>query len=411
MNLFGEFNNIVDSTFVGKIAALLPEEKPENVQLAVDGVFYTLVAGLIRRTNSDMSSGMLFNQINENFKKVSYINEFQEKSKDKTFIESCIADGSKVISQIFPAYKSPLLSLVSGYAGTSKQTSVLVSSITSLVLVEIIGNKVNSAKLDKIGLINFLREHHEELFEKMPEGLPEKMIPALGLQELTNAKSYQAKKVEVNPLKSGVDEVYVPKSIDNDEEETSTYFNKKAILALIGVLILGLGGYFLWANKDNISFLSGATEKENEELVFADSLNKVQVADTAKADTLVVPKADSIKNSMVSDFLKFKEYIDNSAADKGQSFDFKNITYQDQTIDLAESSKPILDSIANLMVSKPQVQVKITAFSDSGDQTLNNKRAFSVKKQLMSKGVESIRIDAVSGGKGGNSPKIKVILK
>ena len=412
MNLFEEFNNIVDTTFVGKIATLLPDEKPENVQLAVDGVFYTLVAGLIRRTNSDMSSGMLYNQINENFKKVSYINEFQEKSKEKLFIENCISDGSKVISQIFPAYKSPLLSLVSGYANTSKNSSVLVSSITALILVEILGSKVNDSKLDKTGLINFLREHHEELFEKMPEGLPEKMIPALGLQELTNSKSYQAKKVEANPSKNVGEENYIPIVIEEDGE-TSTYFNKKTILALIGVLVLGLGGYFLWANKDNLSLFSSSSETPNEELVFADSLNNLNKssADTLKADTLVVPKADSINKSLVSDFLKFKEYIDNSGSDKGTSFDFRNISYLDQTIDLAPSSEPILDSIANLMAAKPQVQIKVTAYSESGDQMLNNKRAFSVKKHLISKGVESIRIDAVSGGKGGNSPKIKVVLK
>jgi outer membrane protein OmpA-like peptidoglycan-associated protein len=409
MNLFEEFNNIVDTTFVSKIAALVPDEKPENVQLAVDGVFNTLVAGLIRRTNSDMSSGMLYNQINENFKKVTYINDFQEKSTEKSYIENCITDGSKVISQIFPAYKSPLLSLVSGYAGTSKHTSVLVSSITSLVLVEILGGKVSNSKLDKVGLINFLREHHEELFDKMPEGLPEKMIPALGLQELTNAKSYQAKKVEANPTKNVGEETGTFK-LDNDDNEESTYFNKKAILAVIGALILGIGGYFLWANKDNISFLNGSADKIDEELVFADSLKKI-ATDTVKTDTLIVPKADSITKSLVSDFLKFREYIDNSASEVGASFDFNTVTYEGETINLAESSNPVLDSLAALMVDKPRVQIKITAFSAAGNQMINNKRAFAVKKHLIAKGVEGIRIDAVSGGNGGNSPKIKVVIK
>jgi outer membrane protein OmpA-like peptidoglycan-associated protein len=409
MNLFEEFNNIVDTTFVSKIAALVPDEKPENVQLAVDGVFNTLVAGLIRRTNSDMSSGMLYNQINENFSKVTYINNFQENCKDKSYIDKCITDGSKVISQIFPAYKSPLLSLVSGYAGTSKNTSVLVSSITSLVLVEILGGKVTNSKLDKVGLINFLREHHEELFDKMPEGLPEKMIPALGLQELTNAKSYQAKKVEANPTKNVGEETGTFK-LETEDDDESTYFNKKAIIGVIGALILGIGGYFVWANKDNISFLNGSADKIDEELVFADSLKKV-VVDTVKTDTLVVPKADSIKKSLVSDFLKFREYIDNSASEAGSTFDFNTITYEGQTINLTESSTPVLDSLASLMLNKPRVQIKITAFSEAGSQMLNNKRAFAVKKHLIGKGVEGIRIDAVSGGNGGNSPKIKVVIK
>ena len=63
------------------------------------------------------------------------------------------------------------------------------------------------------------------------------------------------------------------------------------------------------------------------------------------------------------------------------------------------------------MNANGRLQIKITAFSEGGDQKLNNKRAFAVKKVLLRKGVNTIRIDAGSGGNGGNYPKIKVVTK
>jgi hypothetical protein len=71
----------------------------------------------------------------------------------------------------------------------------------------------------------------------------------------------------------------------------------------------------------------------------------------------------------------------------------------------------IIDSLAILMNSNSNLQIKITAFSEGGDVKLNNKRAFAIKKMLLRKGVNTIRIDAGSGGNGGNFPKIKVVTK
>jgi hypothetical protein len=63
------------------------------------------------------------------------------------------------------------------------------------------------------------------------------------------------------------------------------------------------------------------------------------------------------------------------------------------------------------MNQNANLQIKIIAFSETGDPKLNNKRAFAVKKVLTTKGINTIRIDAGSGGTGGNFPKIKVVMK
>jgi hypothetical protein len=70
MNLFENFEDIINEDFIAKLKSY-SSDNLGDVEVAVKGVFYTLVAGLIRRTNSDMSAGMLYNQIKEKYNKSS----------------------------------------------------------------------------------------------------------------------------------------------------------------------------------------------------------------------------------------------------------------------------------------------------------------------------------------------------
>ncbi|MGL4631470.1 MAG: OmpA family protein [Leadbetterella sp.] len=411
MNLFEQFEEIIDDNYISKIQSIIPDNNKDQVRLAVNGVFHTLLAGMIRKTSSDMSMGMLFNQVNENYRKVGYINDFSEKFKDKDYVENIKVDGSKIISQIFPAYKSPLLSLIGSYAGVNKEGALLCSTLISLVLVEICGHKVQSSGMDKTVFGNLLREHHEPLFERMPDGLPEKMIPALGLQELTNIKGFQLRKAESAGVRS-LEEKSSEAEIVDDTFEEGPVFNKKILLILAAVLSLGLIGYLVYLNKDSIPFLSSNKSSTSQsEMEALDSLNQSSDTSKIKTDTLKVSKVDSIQNSSISDYLSLASYVRNPSEVKGKEFDIKKIMFVGETININEDAKPTLDSIANLMKTHPNLQIKISAFSSTGDSKLNNKRAFAVKNFLLNTGIDGIKIDAVSGGKGPDYPKIKVITK
>lgn len=414
MNLFENFDDIINDDFISQLKSQ-SNDNLGDIEVAVKGVFYTLVAGLIRRTNSDMSAGMLFNQIKEKFKTGVVPEDKTRIFSEKGLLEKISDDGLKIISQIFPAYKSPLLSMISSYAGTSKNTTVITSGLTSSLLIDMLGRKVTSENLDKEGLVYFLKQHHEPLLIKAPEALMEKMIPALGLQELINTKIIAPKKPEpvkntqedelVDPISPTATERYV------EDEESATFFNKKVLLLLLAVAILGGVGYYFYANNGQFSFLNkdeAPVESLDEELLFADSLANA-AKDTVKIDSVV--SNDKPEPVGFSEFGSFKQYVLDNTKSRGQEFEFKSIQYLDNTFDLTSESAIAIDSIAQLMNNIKNLQVKITAYSESGDVKLNNKRAFAVKKVLMSKGVNTIRIDAGSGGNGGNFPKIKVITK
>ena len=64
MDLFDSFNRLVDPEFISKLKTNISDNMGD-VETALKGVHFTLVAGLIRRCNSDMSAGMLYNQVQE----------------------------------------------------------------------------------------------------------------------------------------------------------------------------------------------------------------------------------------------------------------------------------------------------------------------------------------------------------
>jgi outer membrane protein OmpA-like peptidoglycan-associated protein len=78
---------------------------------------------------------------------------------------------------------------------------------------------------------------------------------------------------------------------------------------------------------------------------------------------------------------------------------------------LKPESLPAVDSLYSIIKNDKNIQIKITGFSPQNDEKLNVKRAFAIKKLLSKKGVDLIRLDAVSGGVGGDFPKMKIVQK
>jgi outer membrane protein OmpA-like peptidoglycan-associated protein len=409
MNLFEGFDEVVNHDFVKQMKSL-SNDNLGDVEVAMKGVFYTLLAGLIRRTDSDMSSGMLYNQIKEKYKNNSIPYDKLSIFEKKATIDNVTENGSKIISQIFPAYKSPLLSMIGSYANTSKNTTVLSSGITASLLVDLLGKRVAEENMDKESLVYFLKQHHELLLQKAPESLMEKMIPALGLQELVNSKIVTMKRPEPNTKNN--DEVEVPKAfVEYQDNESETFFNKKVLIAILAFLIIGAGGYYFWSANDSFDSL---TEEEPpvdslvQEMQFVDSLSEVS-GKTVNADTIV--EASDTLLTTNSEKEQFQNYILDTSQKKGKEFDFTSIQFVDKTYELTAASFPVIEELASLMNSNQKVQIKIIGFSEENYQKLNNKRAFAIKKVLLSKGVNTIRIDAGSGGKGGNFPRLKVVSK
>lgn len=399
MNLFESFDEIVNDEFIEKFKSYTSTTHGD-LNVTVKGVFYTLLAGMIRKTYSDMSAGMLFNQIEENAKRVNLPANLASIFSQDSVLKKIETDGSKIISQVFPAYKSPLLSMISTYSGVSKATTTIASDIVANVIISMFKKDIEGGKWDKDQMVSLLRQHHEPLLNMIPEPLLEKMIPSLGLHDLMTVRPYVSKKEKNEPAgKAREESVQAIEYADTTEGSSS---NGWLIGIIIGILAIGGGLYYYYTQNGNLNFFSKkevpveSVEPLAEETVVKDSL-----AAEAQAPAPVV----------ADDFAGFKAYVLNAAEPAGKEFDLRSVKFVTDSVSLQPASVTVIDSIAALMENNPRLQIKITAFSGSGEKAFNNKRAFFVKRILTAKGIASVKIDAVSGGIGEDFAKVKVISK
>lgn len=434
MNLFDTLNEALTDEVVSKIAKL-SEEEPEKTRKALDGIFYTLIAGLVRRTGSMMSVSMLFNQIQKGNQGGELIGDVMSYLNKKDKLDNILKVGDGLISQIFPAYKSPLVSMIGIYAGIKKNSSTMYSSLAAPMLIDAVSKEIDTNKLDVDGLITFLSDHHEPLFKLVPEDLLEKMIPQLGLQELLSPKFVTAKKmVSGKPVSSikgksivPTEETSTPKSVapsaTYEEEETSSspIPIKLLLIGLLGVAAIA-GGIYWYMNF----YKPSQSESGSEELVVdstaiqPDTITKAIVDSVAIKDSAKVATATTTPSlTSAEQYSTFGEGLNAYLVDKtkpvGQIFPMANVAFVKGSQALDAESDLIIDELADLMTKYPKMQIQLQGHSSNAvgmdNKTMATKRAFAIKKKLLVKGIVDTRIDAIGVNGASNGADIKIVSK
>lgn len=426
MNLFDTLNEALNEEVVSKIAKLSDEE-PERTKKALDGIFYTLVAGLVRRTGSMMSVSMLYNQVQKGNQGGELIGDIMPYLNKKDKLDAILKVGDGLVSQIFPAYKSPLVSMIGTYAGIKKNSSTMYSSLAAPILIDAVSKEINTNKLDVDGLIAFLSDHHEPLFQKAPEELLEKMIPQLGLQELQSPKFASAKKiVSAKPVsikgKAIVNEepALAQETADEEVSERSPLPMKLILGAILAVAIVA-GGIYWYKNFYEPSQNIAPVEDTALPAIDSSALQK----DSSVVDSAAIKiKADSIKKATPSltsneQFSSFGEqlntYLSDKAKPNGQVFPIVNVAFVRGSQALDSESDLIIAELADLMSKYPKMQIQLQGHSSDAvgtdNKSMATKRAFSIKKKLLAKGIVDTRIDAIGTTGAGNGADVKIVSK
>ncbi len=291
---------------------------------------------------------------------------------------------------------------------------ILLLGVSSSVLIKLLGEKIQERKLDAEGLVDYIKLHHEPLFQNAPDGLLEKMIPALGLHELSNMKMTIHKKNESAQIKA----VETPSHTEVQEDTRLDYddlnrkpsgINLKVILYILGVVLIGALVYFGLQNQDMIF---GEKTEENESVVLeGDSISvgdtSLSVVDTT-ASALTKP-SDSLKVSTELDELN--SLLLNESLDKSKEVFFTTIPFTPSSFEYPSNGQEIAEGLSAMMNSNPNLEIKISGYDQLNDVKTMTKRAFSLKKELLKKGINGIRIDAVPGGKGKDVISVKIVKK
>ncbi len=408
MNLFEQFDELMTDKVVGKTAELA-NDASNNSYKSLKGIFYTLVAGLIRRSSSTMSSNMLYNQIQRSEKKGELVNNIDDILGNKQRFESTVSAGNKMLSQVFPAFKSPLISMVSTYAETPKPTAVAYSGFIAALLVDMINQKIEEENLSADGLTSLLQRHHQPLFSESPDGLLEIMIPALGMQELRNVKFAIPKK---NALREDAEnESEVPAALEPnpnyDELARRRGFSVTSLIA-VGVVLIGFSlfawWYFNMRQSPNTNPADEAVATEVP-LYEADSAVIDSAATVTTADSVLADEFTSFGQELIA-------YINDTAAESGKVIPANSIQFLNGTSTIDPSLALVVDELAEILSKNGRLQIRILGYDVAGNSVTANKRAYAVKQELLNRGGDNNRIDA--GGTtttGKDAVSIKVISK
>jgi outer membrane protein OmpA-like peptidoglycan-associated protein len=400
MTLFQKFDESLTDELIEKLKGL-GERNLGDTKGAIYAIFYTLLAGLIRRANSDMSTNMLVSQIkrinDKDLKDFSLETGFANEKSLKEFVNL----GEKHMSQIFPSFKSQLLNLVTTYSGTSKSETAKYTGFVNGLIIKLLAEKLESGT-SKDELMNYLKEHRDTLFDKAPEDFVEKMIPALGLHDLRSMKMYYAKKKEEkenSTSREGNDNGSENVTVEDDfvyEEDNSSM---KKILLITGIVALvGLLGYFIYDSREEIfgsdeQAESSVIEIPDEALIGIDSTN---LAVTETGD---------------SGWLALKEILSSENINENNEIKIESLSFSGDSTDLSNSSNPFIDSLVTVFKANPRFQIQIKGGHKIGNSQIAIKRAFSLKRILQAKGVNPIKIDGVSDAENLDYLKLKVISK
>jgi outer membrane protein OmpA-like peptidoglycan-associated protein len=106
------------------------------------------------------------------------------------------------------------------------------------------------------------------------------------------------------------------------------------------------------------------------------------------------------------------QYLNDASSKSGRIIPMTGVQFLNGTIIIDPSSALVIDELAEILQKNAQLQVRILGYDIAGNSTTANKRAYSIKRELLNKGITNNRIDA--GGtttSGQNAVSIKVISK
>ncbi|QMW03745.1 DUF937 domain-containing protein [Spirosoma foliorum] len=415
MNLFANLTNVLNSDVLSRIATYI-DEPTEKTTKAVNGLVYTIIGGLMKRTTSEIGVNQLYNHIQKGRYDGSLTENLPAVLKDAALTNTLITQGNDVISHLLPAMKSSIGSMISGYAGIRNSSSIGLLGLTTTIVLHVLGKQVKDQKLDADGLAASLFSERDAFVNAVPEDFMPQLVEKVGLHQVVAGLAMPARRTTAEPSGRTTTTVtrptisYEPTDDSDSENETLTKWGVGALIAVA----LAVGGYYLYQNTQKYS--------NGEEAIEVTSM-----ADTVQTDTvarsLAVPKDSTAKtapkpapaattpvaatSAVATGGLtqQLAPYLGNAALPKGRIFPLTGITFQPGSLSMTAGAQATVNELATILKTYPQLQIQLVGYANDAtgeftNKSLSFKRVNQIKQQLMASGINFMRIDAIGRGTG-----------
>lgn len=426
MNLFATLHEVLNSDVITRIAAYI-DEPADKTNKAVKGLVYTIIGGLMKRTTTEIGVNQLFNHIQKGRFDGALTDNLLITLRDASQTNALITQGDEVISHLLPAMKSSIGSMISGYAGIRNSSAISLLGLTSTIVLHVLGRQVKDRKLDADGLAASLFSERESLVNEVPEELMPRLIEKLGLQQVVSGVAAPARRnvAETSSGRyaanaSGTTTINRPPvSYDlADDSDTDNGALTKWGIGILFAIALAAGGYYVYQNTKNHSADSGDASDVTtvtSDTITADTVTRslaVPIDTTAKPKP-TTPVASSTPPASVSTAATggltqlMSPYLGNPTLPKGRVFPLTGIAFTPGSLSMTSGSIATVGELATLLKTYPNLQIQLIGYANDAqvgtgftNKSLSFKRVNQIKQQLMSSGINFVRIDAIGRGTG-----------
>ena len=439
MNLFDTFNDVLNPDVLSRIAAYV-DEPAEKAHKAVDGLVYTVVGGLMKRTTTEIGVNQLFNHIQKGRYDGTLTDNLLTVLRDPAQTNTLITQGNDVISHLLPAMKSSIGSMISGYAGIRNSSAISLLGLTSTIVLHVLGKRAKEQKLDADGLASSLFGEREAFVNAVPEEFMPRLVEKVGLQQIVAGLAAPARRTSADiPARPASTQPSVvsrsagattrtaatrpPITYEPDDSGDENSSLVKWGMGALLVVALGAVGFYVYQNTRNhpteekvseVSLISGDTVKSDTVsrslAVPVDMTPKPAPKPTAttpgSSTTAVSPAAPTSATGPTGALTQqLAPYAGNAALPKGRVFPLTGIAFQPGSLSMTPGSQATVSELATLLKTYPGLQVQLVGYANDAqggvtNKSLSFKRVNEIKQQLIASGIDFLRIDAIGRGTG-----------
>ena len=424
MTLFNEFAHILTPDVLSRIAAYI-DEPTEKTSRATDALIYTIVGGLMKRTTTEIGVNQLYKYIQRGNYTGSLTDNLEQSLRDPAQTNTQITQGNDVISHLLPAMKSSIASMVSGYAGVRNSSAISLLGLTTTLVLHVLGKRMHGQKLDANGVASLLFAERDAFVTAVPDELMPTLIEKIGLQQVVAGVAGPARRPDGEPVRTTDTVVRPPVTyeLSDAEREDNGSLAKWGIGALLAVLI-GVSGYYIYQNtQDHANDEPAATEISTlgdsvqtadtvtrSLAVPVDTTTRLRTAPATAATTATGMAVGTPPTSVPSGLnQQVTPYLTNPTLPKGRVFPLSGVAFQPGSLSMTAGSLAPINELITLLKTYPALQVQLVGYANDATAGLTNKslsfkRVNLVKQQIVSAGIDYLRVDAIGRGTG-ISPK------
>ena len=411
MNLFANLSEVFNSDVISRIATYI-DEPAEKTSKAVNALVYTIVGGLMKRTTSEIGVNQLYSHVQKGRYDGSLIENLNTLLRDPAQANTLITQGNDVISHLLPAMKSSIGMMISSYANIRNSSAISLLGLTTTIVLHVLGKQVKDRKLDADGLAALLFSERDAFVNAVPEEFLPRLIDKVGLQQIVAGLAVPARRTAVESTSRPAATVTRPTAsydytVDADNDNSA--LTKWGFGALVAIA-LAAGGYYIYQNTQkysgestsDVTTITGDTVQAD---TVTRSLAVPKESDPRAPQSTTMSTAPVAATAAAGLTQSLTPYLANPALPKGRVFQLSGITFVPGSLSMTPGSQTAVGELSTLLKTYPKLQVQLVGYAnDAGRGTTNRalsfKRVNLIKQQILSSGINYLRVDIMGRGTG-----------